>query len=82
MKISIRFLCVDVPPDKSRGELELPDGASIGAALERCVMEYGLEISADELKKSMFLINKSAVAADSVLNDGDLLTVMRTLAGG
>jgi len=82
MKIDVRFLCVDVPPDKSRGELELPDGASVGAALECCVTEYGLEISAAELKKSMFLINKSAASAEDTLNDGDLLTVMRTLAGG
>ena len=83
MKISIRLLCVDIPPEKS-GEvvIELREGAAVEQALEKCVSENELGVPPEDLKQSAFLINKTSASLDSVLSDGDVLTVMRTLAGG
>lgn len=82
MEIQVKLLCVDIPPDKSRGAVLLPDIATVEQALERYADEYGIDIPVDTFKQSLFLINKTPASLESPLSDGDVLTVMRTLAGG
>lgn len=82
MEIQVKLLCIDVPPDKSCGAVSLTDIATVERALELYSEKYKLNIPLDTFKKSLFLINKSPASLESTLQSGDVLTVIRTLAGG
>jgi sulfur carrier protein ThiS len=83
MKISVRLVAyvgdaVDGIDETGRGELELPDGATVSDALE------SLDVAGAEMY--LTLVNDSAVRPsdqdDTILQDGDELAVFPPIKGG
>jgi sulfur carrier protein ThiS len=82
MRVKTRFLCVDVPIGLGNGEIEIGDGTTVADAVTMCAKMYNMEMPLKDLLKSMFLVNSNPAQPDRVLNEGDELTVVRTMAGG
>ena len=82
MTVNVRFRAIDIPMGVGNGNIVLPEGSTVEAALSFCVESYDIELSVSELLKSLFLINSKPAQSDSVLTEGDSLAVVRLMAGG
>lgn len=84
MKVNIRLVCVEVPFEKSKeiSEIEVPVGTSAAEALREFLQINDVGISLDQAKEASLFVNKQVAGLDTELNEGDILMVIRTLAGG
>ncbi|MDR0469058.1 MAG: MoaD/ThiS family protein [Peptococcaceae bacterium] len=82
MRVTFRFMCVDLPTYTGGQKTEITDGATVEQAMVEYSRLYSLEDSLTELPQTMFLIDKKPARLDTVLRDGDDLLVMRILHGG
>ena len=82
MLIKFRFMCVDIPAGKGNGEMEIPDGATVSEALTAYARQNDVGMPVGKLLKSMFLVGSAPAQPGRVLNDGERLTVVRTMEGG
>ena len=81
MFIQIRFLCEDISSDDNFG-MEIADGATVTETLMAYIDRYGAGQSLEELLCSILLVGSLPAAPDRVLQDGEVLFVIRLLAGG
>lgn len=82
MKISVRFLCIDVYAGKNEFEFELADRAVLDDALAACLTLDHVKLTLKELRDSVFLKGIDRAGLDDPLKDGDCITILRPLAGG
>ena len=82
MRISVRFLCVDIPVGMGNGDITLSEGATVSDAVAAVVALGDIQMPTAEIMKSLFLVNDQSAQPDSILRDGDNLSVVRPLAGG
>ena len=81
MRINVRFFAIlrdraGVP----QATIELPSEANVSAALEAVAAKFPAIVS--DLKRSAFAVNRSYVARDAVLRDGDELALIPPVSGG
>ena len=81
MKIQVRYFAVLRERLRSDGEtLELPDGATVGAALAALAQRH--EAFGALRGRCQTAVNQTMVRADEVLRDGDELALIPPVAGG
>ncbi|MBR6259597.1 MAG: MoaD/ThiS family protein [Oscillospiraceae bacterium] len=81
MKINVHFYCSRIVGKAREGEYEVPEGADIAAVMQAAADENGTFIE-DYMKYLTFVRNSKAAPADTVLSDGDRLTVLMQAYGG
>ncbi len=83
MQITIRLMGIDMTPQPKSIVLKL-DRTRV--TVEEALLEFAnsadLSQSAKELMDFVMLAGNKRVYADSLLSDGDTLTILRTLEGG
>ena len=82
MRVSIRFICVDLPNFTQSRQIDLTEGSTVEQAVTEYLKLYDMEDTLDRLPDSMFLVGKKTAAHDTVLQDNDDITVLRILSGG
>jgi hypothetical protein len=82
LQVNIKIYAVDVPADLSDFTIDMPEGSDIEAVLDYSLKVQKLNIEPDYFKASMVLLNNHRSEIDTVVNDGDIITILRTLEGG
>lgn len=82
MQVNVKIFAVDVPSALSNGVFYLPEGADIEDVLDQFLELVQINIEEDYFKSSMVLLNGYRSGLATKINDGDTITVLRTLEGG
>jgi len=82
MKVTVRFLCIDIYGEKNEFEFELKEGALLNDALSACLELDHVRLTLKELQDSVFLIDNLPAGPSSPLREGSRITVLRPLGGG
>lgn len=82
MQVNIKIYAVDVPADLSDFTIDMPEGSDIEAVLDYILTVQKLNIEPDYFKASMVLLNSQRSELNTLVNDGDIITILRTLEGG
>lgn len=82
MQVNIKIYAVDVPANLSDFISDIPEGSDIEALLDHILKVQKLNIEPDYFKASMVLLNSHRSELDTVVSDGDTVTILRTLEGG
>ena len=81
MTVSIRIIGYDIFGVR-QADLLLKENATVKDALTEYLSDNNIGVGIKELSKSQFIINNKACNANTVLADGDSITVIRILGGG
>ena len=81
MKVNIKFYCREVVGQAYSGEYEVEAGIDIAHLMEYAANKNGTFCDG-YLEHMIFLLNSKPAKLDSVLNDGDTVTVLRKAYGG
>lgn len=82
MKIELRAICQETLGDLRNGGYEVPEHSSALNALAHCLALEGKTIEHGRLVGLMFMCNGKHVSSDTILAEGDRLTVLRPMYGG
>ena len=82
MRVKLRFLCADLQIPFEIREIDVDNGATVGQALDACLKRYPVDDPENLLPSSIFMIGKQAAQLGTVMQDGDMLMVMRLMNGG
>lgn len=82
MLIKLRFFCIELPLENRTFELEIPQDSTVEKALEIFAQSYEGKFQLNTMNSLTFLINNKNAMIDSVLSQGDQITVLQILTGG
>jgi molybdopterin converting factor subunit 1 len=81
MRITVRLFAILRDQAKTDGaSLDLPDGASVAAAIEQVALRF--PTLATWLPRVAAAVNREYVARDATLRDGDELALIPPVSGG
>ncbi|NLW78330.1 MAG: hypothetical protein GXY32_02815 [Ruminococcaceae bacterium] len=80
MTVHLKFRSMDL--EAMTGAADVPNGATVEQAVNQYLAAQGAELSGENLRQSMILVNRMAVRADQVLQDGDEVMVLRSVEAG
>ena len=85
MKVLIKFMVFDLPPNFADAELTLKNGATVNDVLDACLELFKarhVSMDENELRTATVMVhNKWSDPADLV-SDGDIITIIRPMDGG
>ena len=83
MNIQLKTVCPEVLGRFPKGEYTVDDGSTAKQALCLCLESLGMDVpSEDKLSQLSYMVNNKHVKADTPLNEGDRLVVLRPVIGG
>ena len=81
MHVTVRFFAIlRERAGVSSVELELPDGATVAAAIEKISAQH--RAIGSSMERSAFAVNRAYSARDTVLRNGDELAIIPPVSGG
>ena len=81
MTVRVRFVCNEVVGSARAGEYTLDEGGTVARLMEQAAAENGSFVE-NYMNHLNFLVNDKVAKPDTVLHDGDRLTVLRMAYGG
>lgn len=82
MNVSLKFRTGDVLRGIRSGQYEIPEGSSIGEALDTAVSENGMTLADHDREYLFALLNNRQAEWKSTLNDGDNVWILFKILGG
>lgn len=82
MQIEVRFVCPEVLGGLRSGTYDVPEGASISDMMDLCIEAGEGTVRDDLINYVIFLKNNKPAYADTVLEAGDKVMVLRRIYGG
>ena len=82
MNVTIKFRTGEVLRGIRSGEYEIPEGSSVGDALDAAVSENGMTLADHDREYLFALLNNRQVQMDSSLKDGDSVWILFKILGG
>lgn len=82
MTVEVRFNGSLLAGRMRDGEYGLPEGATVAELMEAAQTEAGHELSQEERKSCVFILDNSPASYSSALRDGGKLRVMYRILGG
>ena len=79
--VNVRFLCREVVGDARPGSYSLEEGATVARLLASASAENGTFIE-NYARHLIYLVNDRPAGGDTVLREGDRVTVLRKVHGG
>ena len=73
----------DLPKPFGDAAIEVSEGSTVKAAMETCFGLLGMKLSFEDfIENTSVLLNGNLAPLDTILQEGDRLLFLRTLAGG
>ena len=81
MTVNIRFICSEIVGNARRGAYEIKEPADVATLMACAAAENGTFID-NYQDYVIYLVNGARASAETMLKDGDQLTVLRMAHGG
>ena len=81
MTVKLRFICREVVGNARSGDYTVADGSSVEKLMENAAAENGTFID-NYLDHVIYMVNSRPASRQTILNDGDSVTVLRKVHGG
>lgn len=85
MKVFVKFYVFDLPPGFADAELDIPEGATVGDVLNKCLElleQRNVTMDIMELKTATVMNGGKWSDSGDPVSTGDTLTIIRPMDGG
>ena len=85
MRIRVKFFVFDLPPGFPDADLVLNTGAAVSNVLDACLelfRERCVFMEENELRTATVLVGGKWSGPDTMVSDGDIITIIRPMDGG
>jgi len=84
MRVDFRIYSIVLPLDKIYNNVEIPENLSAVGAIRHLIREFGDKEAETAFfpDQHTFIVNNKIVDKDTLLNDGDRVSILKVIAGG